>query len=1215
MSYLSLIADSDPRKAYILPADTEIQADEGIFKITNKPVHCGGNAVLYYAHKEGSDIDFVLKEYFPYNGYLRRNGIIVPYAFLSATSDEQNNLCAVESEIQATVQAEEQQSQLIYRYTSRVAVNRTSLHVSHIVCPDGTTYAEPEGVTDPWHFLLLDDLSQKGVFLTDIIAEATYPHSDGHPLGNYEPRPILGKPLPILDINITIKVISSVLEVLARIHEEAHFIHSDIQPNNIFFEGADLKRGIVGHAMFLDFGSAHRLQANGTTDPLLMTEVTGTPAYAPPELYSEQDISLTPAADIYSVGRLFLALIKPRTAISSYGSTTSPNISYNQLRIKPGEERASHCSPPLAKSINAILKKALEPDPELRYQSAREMLEAIEALTPRYSLPEGLSTPEFFIEHSRDEELKQLEQALENGVKPIWIWGFGGLGKTELVNEFGRRCKQKNCKVAMFHFHDSIQQTILDLNISGYQYVAPNGLSSEEKQHAEFGDRLRVLNGFGSDMVLIMDNFDSEKLSLNDLRQSKDYSDLLKISPSLIITTRFNPGPAYKSNEICPLSENSLLQIFKQCGVDAEEDTLLKLIRVVNGHTLTISLMAKALVENMFDPISPKALLEAFRSYDLKSINDIQIETDKNRAYQYNSILGHLKILFDISGLSNEQKEVLQYLTIVPPDGLDANLFYKVLNSGEQESISRLLARGWLTVDKQTHLLHVHPLIVELISNEISPDISTFAPFITYCSQATFFNGKEENKTAIRKLNFVQAMISSKWFTATADTAKLCCNAGYHWFKRGYRVQGISDWEIGLEFYITLQNECPGIYDYDVASEYGRIGFLLSATSEFTETSEQLLTASLRLWENLRTQKPDMYNEEYADVCDCYGYLLSLGKSTNSYKAKDYLETALDIRRTLYKSNPEKYRHDYAWTEDNLGKVLTHTSFKQAQDLLESALALRREDSNISEIAWTLHNLADLYATNPDYHTRAGNAYQESLSLREELERMNPGSHLADISWLQFKLAHLYLKYDYADELKLSEAERLLHQACSTQKDLEDKTPGMFVTDIPAIEAALYRLALGNIGDKISDVTPKSDSNNQDTTYHPEPISVKANSSTTAYAIQAAQAASDHTAFYLDSQESKKWLLVSCSFGMGYPLTDSMEIGKASSMFSLEPHTEHVSRKHATIHIAGGQIYITDSSTNGTSLNGARISKGVPTLLHEDDKISFADISFILRKA
>ena len=730
MSYLSFIADSDLRKTYILPADTEIQSDEGIFRITDKPVHCGGNAILYFAHKEGSDIDFVLKEYFPYNGYLRRNGIVVPYAFLSATSDERNALRAVESEIQATVQAEEQQSQLIYRYTSRVAVNRSALHVSRIVCPDGTTYAEPEGVNDPWHFLLLDDLSQKGVFLTDIIAEAAYPHSDEHPLGNYEPRPILGNPLPILDINVTLKIVSSVLEVLARIHEEAHFIHSDIQPNNIFFEGADLKRGIVGHAMFLDFGSAHRLQANGSTEPLLMTEVTGTPAYAPPELYSEQDISLTPAADIYSVGRLFLALIKPRTAISSYGATTSPNISYSQLRIKPGEERASHCSPTLAKSINAILKKALEPDPELRYQSAREMLEAIEELTPQYSLPEGLSTPEFFIEHSRDADLDRLDDALESGMKPVWIWGFGGIGKTELAMEFGRKCKQKNYTVSVFRFHDSIQQTILDLQISGYQYRAPEGLNENELPHAQFEDRLRVLNSMGPDTVLIMDNFDLESARYSEMLASPDFKMLCDILPKLVITTRYNLFQRYPQFEVKPLEPQMLLQLFDH-GLQVSNDVLLEIIHAVGCHTMTVALIAKAMNDILF-PMNPELLLQALKDSDISKVPDA-IVTDKDRSYQEKTIYGHLKIVFDLSQLSGDEKTVLKYSMLISfarGSGLDLELFSALLSSTEKIAFRRLFDHGWISRTREKYL-YVHPLIRELCEHELCPKELDFNEFLS----------------------------------------------------------------------------------------------------------------------------------------------------------------------------------------------------------------------------------------------------------------------------------------------------------------------------------------------------------------------------------------------------------------------------------------------------------------------------------------------------
>ena len=72
MSYLALVSNSDSRKTDILPANTIIEASEGIFTINERPVHCGGNAILYNAHKEGSNLDYVLKEYFPYFFWIMR---------------------------------------------------------------------------------------------------------------------------------------------------------------------------------------------------------------------------------------------------------------------------------------------------------------------------------------------------------------------------------------------------------------------------------------------------------------------------------------------------------------------------------------------------------------------------------------------------------------------------------------------------------------------------------------------------------------------------------------------------------------------------------------------------------------------------------------------------------------------------------------------------------------------------------------------------------------------------------------------------------------------------------------------------------------------------------------------------------------------------------------------------------------------------------------
>ena len=58
----------------------------------------------------------------------------------------------------------------------------------------------------------------------------------------------------------------------------------------------------------------------------------------------------------------------------------------------------------------------------------------------------------------------------------------------------------------------------------------------------------------------------------------------------------------------------------------------------------------------------------------------------------------------------------------------------------------------------------------------------------------------------------------------------------------------------------------------------------------------------------------------------------------------------------------------------------------------------------------------------------------------------------------------------------------------------------------------------------------------------------------------------------------------------------------------------YVSSNHLNIGYKGSNIVITDlNSTNGTKKNGFKISPGVETILLEDDKLTIADLEFIIR--
>lgn len=72
----------------------------------------------------------------------------------------------------------------------------------------------------------------------------------------------------------------------------------------------------------------------------------------------------------------------------------------------------------------------------------------------------------------------------------------------------------------------------------------------------------------------------------------------------------------------------------------------------------------------------------------------------------------------------------------------------------------------------------------------------------------------------------------------------------------------------------------------------------------------------------------------------------------------------------------------------------------------------------------------------------------------------------------------------------------------------------------------------------------------------------------------------------------------------------SYSIGRdESSNIIVSDPTQMVSRHHATLNVNGRKMTIVDSSTNGTYINGIRISPGIPVPVTRKDVISFAQVA------
>lgn len=720
----------------------------------------GGSAILYSAHLDGSSLDVTLKEFYP-AGCVRTNGVALN-PDLAASDASPALRQAFYQRLDQMAQHELELSQLAYNGSFHALPHLEQLEICSISQPEEPVHRSADGTALPCTFLYLPTLNpSKGFFLSDLLAEcAAYPRDEEHPFGALmpdEPRSIAAP-----HILITLRLIRLILDALATLHKTA--IHGDISLGNFFIDG-DLRTNTLRGAVFLDFGSARLLDApNGKTAPILPSEkLYTTPLFCAPEIFtgarSGEPFCLTPAADVYSVGVLLRLLLR-KEALAAYRKFPEDLAE----ELKPTEIYPSDTVPsarPVLPQLNSILSAAAEPDPEKRIPVA-EMLKEIDDLieqlsAPRFPLVENLSCSDVFIPHSRDNELKAIRSQMDAGVRPIFLYGLGGLGKTETARALLRQCKKDGMHVAFFDYEQSVRNTILNLEFTNYKYAPSKpSLTLEQQEEEQYHEKLKLLAAMGQNSVVVMDNFDSSSQTLDEMRQEPAYQDLLALSgPHLIITTRSEPDR--NALETHPLSDEMLLELMlKELELEKNEDPRLEsalcdIINAVQGHTLTCYLIAKS-IEHSWGRLTALDILGALNQYNLHSLKQLPVAIHKDRKYAKDTIYGHLKVLFDLSQITGTYRTALCHTVLLPQKGLSDRLFLDGQTVEEQDALMELTEQGWVQrgrVNKDVHLLTIHPLIRELILNELKPTEDDCKAFFEQLEQ-TFQNYNDPSEATNR---------------------------------------------------------------------------------------------------------------------------------------------------------------------------------------------------------------------------------------------------------------------------------------------------------------------------------------------------------------------------------------------------------------------------------------------------------------------------------
>ncbi len=172
----------------------------------------------------------------------------------------------------------------------------------------------------------------------------------------------------VLSPTEAIRLLREVTDGLAHAHRHG-VVHRDIKPDNVMLA--------EGHALLMDFGVAKAIAAGqgepSGGDPMTLTDVgisIGTPAYMAPE-QAAADPSIDARADIYALGVMAYEML---TGEPPFTGTPQAIMTAHVMTPPPPLRDAV---PP---AIAAIVLKCLGKNPDDRYQSADELLTALDAL-------------------------------------------------------------------------------------------------------------------------------------------------------------------------------------------------------------------------------------------------------------------------------------------------------------------------------------------------------------------------------------------------------------------------------------------------------------------------------------------------------------------------------------------------------------------------------------------------------------------------------------------------------------------------------------------------------------------------------------------------------------------------------------------------------------------------------------------------------------------
>lgn len=480
-------------------------------------------------------------------------------------------------------------------------------------------------------------------------------------------------------------------------YHNAGFLHLDIKPDNIYVlpETPEM-------VMLFDFDSVIEKNAVLGNSPLSYTK----------EWASIEQIDLRrrkeicEATDLFAVGEMiFYYFFGRHSDIGERRSFSKYSFDYNS-------ERFNAVNPMIIKHLGELLHKTICNNIKNRYQTAQELINKLDILISLSNTNEPFlktnipSATGFFV--GRDDELELLHDKIRDA-NILFVSGIGGIGKSELVKHYAKKHINDYDAIIFAPFVSDVFTLITDdisLPIRNFKQFP------EEKPEEYYARKLRKLNELCNDNVLIIiDNFDN----------AEELDKILELKCKMLFTTRCDFSDVYAQIDLVALKEKQhIIDIFNNFytkSISAEDKEIVeKIIDIVEGHTMTVELLAKQM---MAGRVSPMQMIKRLTDDGIADSGNEKIRIAKDNDLKTGNAYSHIQALFNLSKLNENESYILANLSLIPHTGISTELFAKWCEIDNYDTINSLVNEGWVRLNKEKDYVSLHTIISEVILKNI----------------------------------------------------------------------------------------------------------------------------------------------------------------------------------------------------------------------------------------------------------------------------------------------------------------------------------------------------------------------------------------------------------------------------------------------------------------------------------------------------------------